>query len=333
MISSRANEDPQDRNEFAPVSHLEDIRNLLGLLLAGFAGAVNLIGLRNAEMTTILRNQGILVGLAAILLMAALSFAIASVFVSNRRRIHLLVASSAISATLTAATFSIYAIKIPKSPTWTRGWILGAGAFFAAMTIAGIIAWLIRRPANPHISLQLTLLIASAVLISSATSTFIRIEAKNQAVTSLPQLEAATQSNGGEGAVSLKISAAKLRDTEWIYFTILGVPRGIDYESQHPCVEEEEKCEYVADGDINPDPVGDIEKNLKIPFSPLEYQHLEIRAGMCESGEKGGECTFGSKGTSVDIRIAAPATDAIAATAEKAAKPEPKLVTRHSKRG
>ncbi|UUU23321.1 hypothetical protein [Streptomyces sp. DSM 40750] len=306
--SGAHNTHPPDRTEFAPVSHLEDIRNLLGLLLAGFAGAVNIVGLRNAEITTLLRNQGILIGLAGVLLLAALGSAIASVFVSNRSRIPLLIAGATVAATLAVAAFSIYAIKIPKSPTWTRAWILGVGIFFATATVAGIFVWLFKRPRNPNISLQLTLLLASAVLISSATSAFIRIEAKNQAVTSLPQLDAATEYHGSEGVISLKISAAKLRDTEWIYFTILGVPHGIDYDSQHPCLDSPDKCEYIADGDVNPNSVGAVEKNLKIPFSPLAHRHLEIRVTMCESMQKGDDCDLemAEKVTSLDIRITRP---------------------------
>jgi hypothetical protein len=154
----------------------------------------------------------------------------------------------------------------------------------------------------------LTLLITSAVLISSATSTFIRIEAKNQAFTSLPQLDAAAEYRGSEGEISLKISASKLRDTEWIYLTIYGVRRGIRYESPHPCVDEPKKCEFIADADVNPDPVGAVVKNIKIPFSPLTYQHLEIAAIACESRQKGSDCNLehAEKTTAVDFEITRP---------------------------
>ncbi|WP_158795051.1 hypothetical protein [Streptomyces sp. NRRL S-337] len=81
---SGVNVDPSQSEAQPPRPHtverLIDIRGLLGLLLAGFAGAANLVGLRSAELAAILRHQGILVGLASVLLLGALICAISSIF-------------------------------------------------------------------------------------------------------------------------------------------------------------------------------------------------------------------------------------------------------------
>lgn len=311
MATARENfTQPPDQNKPQPTERLSDIRNLLGLLLAGFTGAVNVIGLRNAELTTILRNHGILVGLASTLLLAALICAIASVFADQHQRIHLWIVGSTMAFLFSVAAFSIYVVQIPKSPNWTRGWILGGGLLLAAVAVGGIIAWLTARPTRPTLSLQFTLLIASAILFSTATATVVRIEAKNQASASLPQLEAGTEIKGDEGQVTAKIAATKLRDKEDVYLGVVGLPYGTGKKSAYPCAEEqaakEQACDVIADVIVYPDSFGNVEESFKFPFSPALYQHLEIFASVCESRTKGKVCEHGEKSTSVDINISRP---------------------------
>lgn len=196
-----------------PAERLGDVGNLLGLLLAGFAGAVNLVGLRHAELTTILRNQGILVGLASVLLLGALVCAISSVFTERSCRIHLLIAGAVVSFLLATTAFAIYAVRIPKTASWARGWTLGGGLLLAALAVIGVAAWVIRRPARPAISLQYTLLIASAILFSSATATAVRVEARNQAAVTFPQLEVSTDFKGDIGEATATVSAKKCATT------------------------------------------------------------------------------------------------------------------------
>ncbi|MFD5861698.1 hypothetical protein [Streptomyces chartreusis] len=285
-----------------PSEHLSDVGNLLGLLLAGFAGAVNLVGLRNAELTTILRNQGILVGLASILLLGALICAISSIFAGRSRRVHLWIACATISFLLAIAAFAIYAVRIPKTANWARGWILGGGLFLAALAITGIIAWIIRRPRKPAISLQFTLLIASAILFSSATATAVRVEARNQATTSFPQLETSTDFKGDIGVVSAKVSATKMRDYEYVALTFYGFPRGSSTKEDYPCPDE---CKFLADIYINPDSFGNIERRaFKFPFSRFRYQRISVGASVCETKQARREdCEFKDKGAALDLVI------------------------------
>lgn len=202
------------------------------------------------------------------------------------------------------AAFSIYVVQIPKSPNWTRGWILGGGLLLAAVAVGGIIAWLTTRPTRPTLSLQFTLLIASAILFSTATATVVRIEAKNQASASLPQLEAGTEIKGDEGQVTAKIAATKLRDKEDVYLGVKGLPYATDKKSDYPCADQE--CDVIADVVVHPDSFGNVEESFKFPFSPASYQHLEIFASVCESRTKGKECEHGEKSTTVDINISRP---------------------------
>ncbi|MEE1832181.1 hypothetical protein [Streptomyces sp. SP17KL33] len=289
---------------------LGDVRNLVGLLLAGFTGAVNLIGLRNAELTTILRNQGILVGLASVLLLGALICSIASIFAEGHR-LHLLISGSVTSFLLAITALAIYAVRIPKTANWARGWILGCAVFLAALAVVGIVAWVIRRPGTPQVSLQFTLLIAAAILFSSAVTTVVRIEARNQAVTSLPQLEASTSLKGGIGEVSARASATKLRDNEYVLLVVQGLPtetlqEKIDKleDSDHPC-EGTDLCRVLADVDVYPDSFGNITRDFKFPFLLDNYTHLSVGAYICEAKLVKSQCQIGEKYSTVDLAVEA----------------------------
>ncbi|WP_310725991.1 hypothetical protein [Streptomyces sp. N2A] len=98
-----------------------DPPRLLGLLLAGFTGAANLVGLRNAELTTILRHQGILVGLASVLSLGALICVISGIFAERGYRMHLWIAGAGTSLLLAISAFAIYVVRMPKTASWGRG--------------------------------------------------------------------------------------------------------------------------------------------------------------------------------------------------------------------
>lgn len=301
--------DPSPAEEQAawshPARHLGDVGNVLGLLLAGFTGVVNMVGLRSAEMTTLLRNHGILVGLASALLLGSLICAITSIFAEKVYRIHIWISAAVIALLLAVAAFSIYVVRIPKTGTELRPWLLGGGLVMAAAAVGLTVAWLHRRPSRPTVSLQYTLLIASAILLSSATTAIVRIEARNQAVTSLPQLEASASMNtDGVGEVRATVSATKLRDSELVFLEVYGFPRGGSSEDPfRPC--EGGGCDFISDVDIYPDSFGNIGKrDFTIPFSTLEYEHLTLFVSICESPEAREECKFGDKNTSLDLRLA-----------------------------
>jgi|ERR1700722_394375 len=71
-----------------------DIRNLTAFLVAGFAGVLNVIGLKSAEIGVVLRNDEARVVLIALFLLLGIVIAVVSVFVKgNIVRCSLLIAS------------------------------------------------------------------------------------------------------------------------------------------------------------------------------------------------------------------------------------------------
>ena len=79
-----------------------DIRNLIAFVVAGFAGVLNLIGLKSAEVGVILRNDTVAVTVVAVILLFGVIAATVSVFVPGNV-VQCLLLLAAILFTLTAA--------------------------------------------------------------------------------------------------------------------------------------------------------------------------------------------------------------------------------------
>ena len=63
-------------------SGLGDVRNLLGFLVAGFAGVLNVLGLKSGEIGVVLRNEPVRVSVIATFLLAGALAAVFSIFVT-----------------------------------------------------------------------------------------------------------------------------------------------------------------------------------------------------------------------------------------------------------
>jgi hypothetical protein len=96
----------------ASTSGLGDVRNLLGFLVAGFAGVLNVLGLKSAEIGVVLRNDPVQVGVVAGFLLIAVLTAVISVFVNADR--HPISATAAVIVLLfTVAAFPLMVWVIP----------------------------------------------------------------------------------------------------------------------------------------------------------------------------------------------------------------------------
>lgn len=73
-----------------PTAVTEAIRSIVGLLVAGFAGALNFIGLKNGEVPVVLRNEARAPTLILCLIVAAILTAVASIFVRPEWKVSVL---------------------------------------------------------------------------------------------------------------------------------------------------------------------------------------------------------------------------------------------------
>lgn len=276
--------------------HVERVRNFLGLLLAGFVGALNLIGLSSNELTTVMRNDALRASFVGFLLFAALATAMTSVFITNSRRTRPLRALGIITLTSSIAPLSIYAVQIPEVTTDIRVRVSLGATFTIALTglILLVVDW--RKNQKTTWPLEAVYLACAVLLTSTSIYTAARLEAKSQLDATYPQVGASIKTDGSTGEVSALVSASKLSKGNKIGVLIRGVPRKFPWESKcddkavGSCFKEVCKtypkgpCEHVISGALEPDSAGVVKDQLvSAPFSLSAYRLLEVRATICET--------------------------------------------------
>jgi hypothetical protein len=93
------------------------IRSIVGLLVAGFAGSLNFIGLKNGEVPIVLRNEARTPTLILCLIVAAILTAVASIFVSPKWAVSIWAWLATACALVATVALTIQLTKIPGIPT------------------------------------------------------------------------------------------------------------------------------------------------------------------------------------------------------------------------
>jgi hypothetical protein len=93
------------------------IRSIVGLLVAGFAGALNFIGLKNGEVPIVLRNEAPAPTLILCLIVAAILTAVASIFVSPKWKVSVLTWLATACALVATVGVTVLFTKIPGIPS------------------------------------------------------------------------------------------------------------------------------------------------------------------------------------------------------------------------
>jgi hypothetical protein len=313
---------------------LGDARNLLGFLVAGFAGAVNLLGLKSAEIGVVLRNESFRVSVIAIFLLAGILAAVASVFVTSgaAHKIYPLVALTVFFFLASLFSLAIWIIPSPLASSAQHAasiWVT-VGLWVLA---AELLIWaLVRRRQMTHrlpdvLNLQSLLLIAAVMLTSTATYGVLRLETISQTST-VAEIGDSLQVSGHDDTLSISVSAAKLSTQEWLGINIMAAPRRwhlaslcltrkvIAWKEKHavavtcsqdPCYYVDNalprRCTELSEDVIPPDSAGAVQKSIEVPFSPRAFQHVQVTVVTCEpppinaSGPNGQAGSIQPKGT------------------------------------
>lgn len=315
---------------------LENTRNLLGLLLAGFIGALNFVGLKSGEVTTILRNEAVVPSFIAALLLFALMFAVSSVFVASSWRLARSLGIALIACLVGLGSLTVLIVPVPGTTTVAQEWIsglLGGGTIGIAVAVETV--QLVRRrhqrravfwvasvegaPTQPTdgAHTQLVLLLLGAMLAAVATYSAIRLEARSQSTDPVPQGSASVTGTGGQSSLDLTVSASRLRERSYVAVRVSGFPRSHSladecatvHASQNlPCPED--PCHYLSSCDIldglivSPDDSGAVHKSFAVPFSASAYQHVHVVLQTCEA--QGTSCSFTGRYDRLDLAIPAP---------------------------
>ncbi len=291
---------------------LSDGRNLLGFVVAGFAGVLNFIGLKSAEVGVVLRNEPFRVSIVGVLLLLGVVTAALSIFVTKDHPIYpgWMFGLGA----LAAAAFPLLIWIIP-SPFPGQGseraaamWVaIGCGLLAALLVGVSVRAHVPGRAAagglgesySDLFNLQCLLLVVALILTSAAAYGALRMETISQ-TSPLAQIGDSLTVSGQQDELSISISASKMSDQEWLGLNVQGAPRtwqinamcGAVKENrgvrctQDPCyyfhAQLNEECAELSEDVLPPDSSGGVQRTIVVPFSPRQYQHLNIAAYVCQ---------------------------------------------------
>jgi len=260
----QAGKDPQagkgQGNQDDLTNTLSNARNLLGFLLAGFGAVLSFIGLRSAELTTVLRNDSAQASFIALFLLLGVLAAVLAVASDKNTNVPMTVAAAIIVALLGAGSLLVFSVptetvyKAPALATYTTGpevaWLViglalviggaatvavgyrrgrkrkpGAGSGLEAGAGAQATAGDRGNGGGVHI---ITLLILASVLLTGiAAYGGMRLEARSQLSFS-SQVEAHIMLGGPTATAAVNVTAFKIPQNDWVSVIVYGLRRKVN---------------------------------------------------------------------------------------------------------
>ncbi|MCC9306012.1 hypothetical protein LN042_02625 [Kitasatospora sp. RB6PN24] len=296
-------------------SLVDKVKNILGFLLAGFVAALNFLGFQNSEITAILRNDPLEATLVGGLMLLALTTAVVSIFLPNRRTMPPYFLPAIFAACIGLTPLVICVINIPLQTTSdTCRWAsLSATVLFVLMLALGFywcgwqraFAWMTARMkrqkppgARPGVKAGITsvLLVCALILTTVAMFAAARLEVRSQASAAYPGISATMKSGGGTEDLSLTITGSKLAAGDKIGLIVQAVPRSMDLVKAcsgswrlDDCLSKgicnatsKNPCDVVVSSELEPDSAGQVNVTMEEPVSTSQYQFVDVRAQICD---------------------------------------------------
>jgi hypothetical protein len=297
-------------------ARLSDARNLLGLVVAGFAGVLNFIGLKSAEVGVVLRNEPSRVSIVGILLLLGVVTAALSIFVAASHSVYpgWMIGFAVLAVSAFPAV--IWAIPSPfpgQGGEDNAAFWVAVACWGAAAVLLGWSAWWApahhgeaERPKRDSLqdnysdlfNLQALLLAVALILTSAAAYGALRMETISQN-SPLAQVGDSLTINGSQDDLTISISASKMSDLEWLGVDVRAAPRSWHIETmcgeikqtrgalcaEDPCYyfrQLQRACIQLSEDVLPPDASGTVQRNVVVPFSPQQFQHVQITAVVCE---------------------------------------------------
>jgi hypothetical protein len=318
---------PNGAPEVSKVS--EAIRSFVGLLVAGFAGALNFIGLKNGEVPVVLRNEGRTHTLILCLIVAGILTAVASIFVRPVWKVSHSAWIATAAVLVGAVGLTIDFTKIPgvlgqQLINWPA---MAAGAGIAAAVFLLSALFLDHSKA---VSAQGLLVFAAVALTATATYGALRAETVSQLSNTSVQLSATISETGRTASVVLSIDASKMQNGDRVNVLVAGLRRhknlakfcrNTPIKANLPCswapcftrssygtyLHLPSGCDALSSGIYQPNAAGTVQKMVTIPVSDVRYQGLELIGVECLVSGPSTQCTYSTYDsqhiTRVDIQI------------------------------
>jgi len=323
---------PPAEDAQGPTKVTEAIRSIVGLLVAGFAGALNFIGLKNGEVPVVLRNEARTPTLILCLIVAAILTAVASIFVSTKWSVSFLAWLATACALVATVALTIQLTKIPGIPseqlvslsviTWWFG--IAAVVLFVMAAIFGNWTKESNRGKFIHkvmgtftVPAQALLVFAAVALTATATYGALRAETVSQLSNTSVELSATISETGRTASMVLSIDAAKMQSGDRVNVLVAGLRRQKNLAkfckktpikanlpcSWAPCFTRASfmsylhlphGCDAISSGIYQPNAAGTVQQTVTIPVSDVRYRGLELIGLECVVSDPGKSCTYGT---------------------------------------
>jgi hypothetical protein len=326
-----ASSDPQDEASPSVTDFTQKIQVLAGLLVAGFAGALNFIGLRSDEVSAVLRNEAHYPTLVLGLIVAGILTAVASIFVNPKRLVAQWAWRAVASVLIVPVALTVALIPIPgmTSPAefWLALFFAGAGGLLA---IAYLLGHGRQRKLLPGCSTEDSAVLAQGLLVFvaislTATATYagLRLETRSQLDSTSAQLSATVSESSGIASLHVGVDASKMANADRVYVSVTGLSSHVTLTAfcsgvpsigtltcdEAPCYVTHLKlprsgCQSLSSGIYQPNAEGSVQQTVTIPFSDTQFQRLELLGEVCTVETSGRPCVYQQRNvTRVDIQI------------------------------
>lgn len=285
-------------------SPLKDAQNLLGFLLAGFAGVVGFLGLRSDEVTTVLRNDTRQATVIAFILLLAALAAVIGVAVPKSSRTTWACTAGTFFLLFGLAAFVIYNVPVSSTSEY------GKNSLYAAYCSVGVgiavlifAAWLQWRQKGNIISGQFVLIMASIILLATSMYGAMRLETYSQRNPAV-QIAATAARQSNDTTLSVRVTASKLSENGYIGVAVEGLKTGVPVlgvcqviASRHKlpaivrmrdislCTENPcsylKTCVVIFGGVFPPDPRGNVDETLDDMLISGQFEDITVRGSIC----------------------------------------------------
>jgi hypothetical protein len=300
-----------------PPNTLKDAQNILGFLLAGFAGVLSFLGLRSDEVTTVLRNDTRQATLVAFILFLSVLAAAIGVAIPGTHKVSWLRMTGAFLVLLAAGALVIYKIpvQVTTAPQKTKESLYDSYVLAAIGVVAFLVSiWV---PKSRTIYTQFVFIVASITLLAASIYGAMRLETDSQ-LNSVVQISANVAKDTSETTLSVHVTASKIREVGYIGINVMALPSGVPFmelcstvmvpKDSASCTEDPcaylKKCVVIFGATVPPDPSGDVDETLSDALITGQYQDITVKASVCQTQK--GCSSLGSLGSRVDLHLTNP---------------------------
>jgi hypothetical protein len=225
----------------------KDIQNVLGFLLAGFAGVLGFLGLGSVEVSSVLRNASLQASLVALMLLLSVLAAVFGVIIDSKERLSWPWTVAIFLLLFAAASWVIYETPTETKPPIVHGTISKFSVIHENISLIGgialgvlalvfiIIAILLGTDESGNedsgVRVQPICILASVILLATSVYGAMRLEAYSQGASSV-QISANVSGSTPHTTLSIHVTGFKIRTIGSINIITLGLPSTVSLKSE-----------------------------------------------------------------------------------------------------